>query len=107
MQQVDLKQLGTFQLLVLMTIANLKDEAYGQNIASTLREKISKLSDPQVTIALKRLRERGLIRVKTIIHTGSRGRPRIVYERSLSGDKALCDVLNLIKFYEATMERKE
>ena len=54
MQQVDLKQLGTFQLLVLMTIANLKDEAYGQNIASTLREKISKLSVSQVTIAFKR-----------------------------------------------------
>lgn len=98
MEEAEWRRLGTFQLLVLIVISRLGDEAYGQNIASSLREKIPDLLDAQVYMALKRLEDRSLVQVKHCTHTGNRGRPRIVYEWCPSSVSVIRHILHLIHF---------
>lgn len=89
--------LGEFEELVLLTIANLSDQAYGVNILESIGERTNrKLSLGALHSTLSRLEEKGFITSYLGEPTATRGgRRKRYFELSQSAIVALNDMKSL------------
>ena len=87
---------GTFELLVLLTIRILKEDAYGRQIAQMLGAFVKPPSDAQVYMALRRLEKKKMIGARPPLRAGARGRPRIVYGLTKEGCSTAEQLTNAI-----------
>jgi DNA-binding PadR family transcriptional regulator len=86
----------SFIALVLLTIELLQPyNAFGSNIAETMREHIDVKSVAQVYVVLKRLESAGLIVRTSILKERKKGRPRVLYVVTAKGKEANERVLSL------------
>lgn len=83
--------LGEFEELVLLTVAAQHDEAYGVSIKDALEEHLDKkINISAVHVALKRMKEKGLVESRFGGITNDRGgRRKKFYVITFMGKKAL------------------
>lgn len=82
--------LGGFEQLILFSVLQLKDEAYGVSIRENIEERTGRtVSIGAIYTALGRLEERGLVRSRTEEPQGRSGRPRKYYALSPEGARHL------------------
>lgn len=83
--------LGEFEELVLLTVAAQHDEAYGVSIKDALAEHLDKkINISAVHVALKRMKEKGLVESRFGGITNDRGgRRKKFYVITFMGKKAL------------------
>ena len=85
--------LGEFEQLILFSVLQLGDEAYGVAIRETIEQRTGRaVSSGAIYTTLGRLEERGLVRSKVDERERGRvGRPRKYYELRPAGARALRD----------------
>lgn len=84
--------LGEFEQLILFSVLELGDEAYGVLIRETIEERTGRtVSSGAIYTALGRLEERGLVASSTGAADGTPGRPRKYYTLRRDGARALKD----------------
>ena len=82
--------LGTFEQLILFSVLQLRDEAYGVSIRENIEERTGRtVSVGAIYTTLGRLEERGLVRSRTEEARGRTGRPRKYYALSPEGARKL------------------
>lgn len=82
--------LGEFEQLVLFSVLELGDDAYGVSIRETLEQRTGRVSSAgAIYTTLGRLEARGLVRSRTEEPAGRMGRPRKFYQLSSDGARAL------------------
>ena len=82
--------LGSFEQLILFSVLQLEDEAYGVSIRENIEERTGRtISIGAIYTTLGRLEERGLVRSRTEEPRGRSGRPRKYYRLSPEGAHAL------------------
>lgn len=90
--------LGEFEQLILFSVLQLGDEAYGVTIRETIEERTGRtVSVGAIYTALGRLEERGLVRSRTEDPQGRAGRPRKFYVLRREGARALKDSYSTIQ----------
>ena len=91
--------LGEFEQLILFSLLQLGDEAYGVAIRDAIEERTARLvSTGAIYTALGRLEERGLVTSHVGDPTpGQVGRPRKYYELTNAGARALKDAYDTIQ----------
>ena len=78
--------LSAFEQLILFSVLQLKDEAYGVAIRENIEERTGRtVSIGAIYTTLGRLEERGLVRSRTEEPQGRTGRPRKYYALSPAG----------------------
>ncbi len=81
---------GAFEQLILFSVLQLKDEAYGVSIRENIEERTGRaVSIGAIYTTLGRLEERGLVRARTEKLRGRTGRPRKYYALSPEGARDL------------------
>lgn len=84
--------LGEFEQLILFSVLQLGDGAYGVSIRETIEERTGRtVSVGAIYTVLGRLEKRGLVRSVTERPQGTAGRPRKFYELRREGALALTD----------------
>ena len=82
--------LGAFEQLILFSVLQLEDEAYGVSIRENIEERTRRtVSIGAIYTTLGRLEERGLVRSRTEEPRGRTGRPRKYYALSPDGARDL------------------
>ncbi len=82
--------LGTFEQLILFSVLQLKDQAYGVSIRENIEERTGRpVSIGAIYTTLGRLEDRGLVRSRTEDPQGRTGRPRKYYALSPEGAREL------------------
>ena len=82
--------LGAFEQLILFSVLQLKDEAYGVSIRENIEQRTGRtVSIGAIYTTLGRLEERGLLRARTEKPRGRTGRPRKYYALSPEGAREL------------------
>ncbi len=82
--------LGAFEQLILFSVLQLEDEAYGVSIRENIEERTRRtVSIGAIYTTLGRLEERGLVRAGTEKPRGRTGRPRKYYALSPEGAREL------------------
>jgi len=82
--------LGAFEQLILFSVLQLGDDAYGVSIRENLEERTRRtVSVGAIYTTLARLEERGLVRSRTEKPQGRMGRPRKYYALSRDGAREL------------------
>ena len=85
--------LGEFEQLILFSVVQLEDEAYGVAIRENIEARTGRVvSSGAIYTTLGRLADRGLVRCETRSgDSGKAGRPRKYYTIEPSGARALMD----------------
>ncbi len=84
--------LGAFEQLILFSVLQLGDAAYGVSIRENIEERARRtVSIGAIYTTLARLEQRGLVRSRTEKLRGRTGRPRKYYTLSREGARALRD----------------
>jgi PadR family transcriptional regulator, regulatory protein PadR len=82
--------LGAFEQLILFSVLQLKDEAYGASLREDIEERTGRtVSIGAIYTTLGRLEERGLVRSRTEEPRGRTGRPRKYYALTPDGAREL------------------
>ena len=82
--------LGAFEQLILFSVLQLVDGAYGVSIRENIEERTGRtVSVGAIYTTLGRLEERGLVRSRTEEPRGRTGRPRKYYRLSPEGAREL------------------
>jgi DNA-binding PadR family transcriptional regulator len=82
--------LGAFEQLILFSVLQLEDGAYGVSIRENIEERTARtVSIGAIYTTLGRLEERGLVRSRTEEPRGRTGRPRKYYHLSREGARDL------------------
>jgi DNA-binding PadR family transcriptional regulator len=82
--------LGAFEQLILFSVLQLEDGAYGVSIRENIEERTARtVSIGAIYTTLGRLEERGLVRSRTEEPRGRTGRPRKYYRLSREGARDL------------------
>ncbi len=82
--------LGAFEQLILFSVLQLEDEAYGVSIRENIEERTRRTASiGAIYTTLGRLEERGLVRSRTEEPRGRTGRPRKYYAVSPEGARDL------------------
>ena len=82
--------LGAFEQLILFSVLQLEDGAYGVSIRENIEERTGRtVSIGAFYTTLGRLEERGLVRSRTEEPQGRTGRPRKYYRLSREGARDL------------------
>lgn len=83
--------LGQFEQLILFSVVELRDEAYGGAIRETIERRTGRVvSSGAINTTLGRLHERGLVRARIGEATpGRAGRPRKYYSITPAGARIL------------------
>ncbi len=82
--------LSAFEQLILFSVLQLEDEAYGVSIRGNIEERTRRtVSIGAIYTTLGRLEERGLVRARTEKPRGRTGRPRKYYALSPEGAREL------------------
>ena len=82
--------LGAFEQLILFSVLQLEDEAYGVSIRENIEERTRRTASiGAIYTTLGRLEERGLVRSRTEEPRGRTGRPRKYYALSPEGARDL------------------
>ncbi len=82
--------LGAFEQLILFSVLQLEDEAYGVSIRENIEERTRRTASiGAIYTTLGRLEERGLVRSHTEEPRGRTGRPRKYYALSPEGARDL------------------
>lgn len=82
--------LGAFEQLILFSVLQLEDEAYGVSIRENVEERTGRtVSIGAIYTTLGRLEERGLVRSHTEESQGRAGRPRKYYALAPEGAREL------------------
>ena len=82
--------LGAFEQLILFSVLQMKDEAYGASIREDIEERTGRaVSVGAIYTTLGRLEERGLVRSSTEEPQGRAGRPRKYYALTPGGAREL------------------
>ncbi len=82
--------LGAFEQLILFSVLQLEDEAYGVSIRENIEERTARtVSIGAIYTTLGRLEERGLVRSRAEKLRGRTGRPRKYYALSPEGAREL------------------
>jgi DNA-binding PadR family transcriptional regulator len=90
--------LGSFEQLILFSVLQLKDEAYGVSVRENIEERTGRtVSIGAIYTTLGRLEERGLVRSRTEAPQGRTGRPRKYYALSPEGARELRESYASIK----------
>jgi PadR family transcriptional regulator PadR len=91
--------LGAFEQLILFSVVELGDDAYGGAIREAIERKTGRVvSSGAINTALGRLGERRLVRSRVGEPTAGRaGRPRKYYAMSPAGARALQDTYSTIQ----------
>jgi len=85
-----LPYLGAFEQLILFSVLQLVDGAYGVSIRENIEERTGRtVSVGAIYTTLGRLEERGLVRSRTEEPRGRTGRPRKYYRLSPEGAREL------------------
>ncbi len=91
--------LGEFEQLILFSVLQLGDNAYGVAIRENIEERTGRVvSSGSIYTALGRMRSRGLVKSRVGQPTaGKAGRPRKYYALEPSGARALRDTYSMIQ----------
>ena len=90
--------LGAFEQLILFSVLQLEDEAFGVSIRENIEERTGRtLSIGAIYTSLGRLEERGLVRSRTEKPQGRTGRPRKYYRLSAEGARDLRESYSTIQ----------
>jgi DNA-binding PadR family transcriptional regulator len=90
--------LGSFEQLILFSVLQLKDEAYGVSVRDNIEERTGRtVSIGAIYTTLGRLEERGVVRSRTEDPQGRTGRPRKYYALSPEGARELRESYASIK----------
>jgi DNA-binding PadR family transcriptional regulator len=90
--------LGSFEQLILFSVLQLEDEAYGVSVRENIEERTGRtVSIGAIYTTLGRLEERGLVRSRTEEPQGRTGRPRKYYALSPEGARELRESYASIK----------
>lgn len=90
--------LGSFEQLILFSVLQLEDEAYGVSVRENIEERTGRtVSIGAIYTTLGRLEERGLVRSRTEAPQGRTGRPRKYYALSPEGARELRESYASIK----------
>ena len=82
--------LGEFEQLILFSVLELGDDAYGVSIRETIEERTGRVaSSGAIYTTLGRLEARGLVQSRTEKPAGRMGRPRKFYRLRTDGARAL------------------
>ncbi len=82
--------LGAFEQLILFSVLQLEDQAYGVSIRENIEERTRRTASiGAIYTTLGRLEERGLVRSRTEKPRGRTGRPRKYYALSPEGARDL------------------
>jgi len=82
--------LGEFEQLILFSVLELGDGAYGVAIRETIEDRTGRtVSSGAIYTALGRLEDRGMVRSRTGEPDGTAGRPRKYYLLRREGARAL------------------
>lgn len=82
--------LGEFEQLILFSVLQLGDDAYGVTIRETIEARTGRVASiGAIYTALGRMEERGLVRSRTEAPQGRTGRPRKYYALRREGGEAL------------------
>jgi DNA-binding PadR family transcriptional regulator len=85
-----LSYLGAFEQLILFSVLQLEDGAYGVSIRENIEERTARtVSIGAIYTTLGRLEGRGLVRSRTEEPRGRTGRPRKYYHLSREGARDL------------------
>lgn len=85
-----MSNLGEFEQLILFSVLQLGDDAYGVAIRETIEERTGRvISAGAIYTSLARLEDRGLVRSRTETPQGRMGRPRKYYALRRDGARAL------------------
>jgi PadR family transcriptional regulator len=90
--------LGEFEQLILFSVLQLADDAYGVAIRETIEQRTGKIvSSGAIYTALGRLEDRGMVASRTERPQGRSGRPRKFYALRRDGARALKDSYSTIQ----------
>ncbi len=90
--------LGAFEQLILFSVLQLKDEAYGASIREDIEDRTGRtVSIGAIYTTLGRLEDRGLVRSATEEPQGRTGRPRKYYSLSPEGARELREAYTSIQ----------
>ena len=91
--------LGEFEQLILFSVLQLEDEAYGLAIRERIEERTGRAASAgAIYTTLGRLESRGLVASRTEARaTGGPGRPRKLYRLRPDGARALQDAYTTIQ----------
>lgn len=90
--------LGEFEQLILFSVLQLEDDAYGLAIRETIEERTGRtVSSGAIYTVLGRLEERGLVASRTESSRSRRGRPRKYYRLRREGARALKESYSTIQ----------
>jgi PadR family transcriptional regulator, regulatory protein PadR len=90
--------LGAFEQLILFSVLQLKDEAYGASIREDIEDRTGRtVSIGAIYTTLGRLEDRGLVRSVTEEPQGRTGRPRKYYSLSPEGARELREAYTSIQ----------
>lgn len=93
-----LTHLGSFEQLILFSVLQLEDEAYGVSIRENIEERTGRaVSIGAIYTTLGRLEERGLVRSHTEKPRGRTGRPRKYYALCPEGARDLRESYDAIQ----------
>jgi DNA-binding PadR family transcriptional regulator len=85
-----LPYLGAFEQLILFSVLQLEEEAYGVSIRENIEERTGRTASiGAIYTTLGRLEERGLVRSRTEEPRGRTGRPRKYYTLTADGARNL------------------
>lgn len=90
--------LGAFEQLILFSVLQLKDEAYGASIREDIEDRTGRtVSIGAIYTTLGRLEDRGLVRSAPEEPRGRTGRPRKYYALSPEGARELREAYTSIQ----------
>jgi DNA-binding PadR family transcriptional regulator len=90
--------LGEFEQLILFSVLQLGDDAYGVAIREHIEERTGRtVSVGAIYTALGRMEGRGLVRSRSGGGQGRAGRPRKIYSLRKEGAQALRDAYTVIQ----------
>jgi DNA-binding PadR family transcriptional regulator len=82
--------LGEFELVVLLALARLRDDAYGASIHREILDATTRdVSIPAVYVTLKRMERKGLVSCRVGASDGSGGRETRNYRLLPAGEEAI------------------
>lgn len=97
--QLSVAQLGSFELQLLISIAALKDTAWGSKLQETLSEELGRdVAIGQLYLALSKLERKGFIRSRDTVPEKVRGgRSKKVFSPSGAGTRALEELTAVLR----------
>lgn len=90
--------LGTFEQLILFSVLQLGDQAYGVSIRENIEDRTARtISIGAIYTTLGRLEERGLVKSRSDKPSGRPGRPRKYYALTLDGARDLREAYSSVQ----------